>query len=246
VARTILYSLRAASPPKASGPVVTPAAILARAKLGTEGTFSAVYQLSGVQSPLLADNATLTIAQRAPAGAVPSPGRGIGMWSYRLTYTDGSSIEFVVRRGFLDDCSRVRASKWQCTGPARFEGFGCTYGCIDYSNGYMYATAPYLPSTAFNLLGLAVESHDSLHARLERSQYGPLTCVGVVSDETLCLLGNGQVDSLSGPASSATVGFPWTKARLLNEQPTAPMADFTLSGVPKEPYVLPMAWSTTF
>src|ERR1019366_7701985 len=41
VARTILYSLRAAS-----ASTVTPASFLARAKAGIEGTFSAVYKLS--------------------------------------------------------------------------------------------------------------------------------------------------------------------------------------------------------
>jgi hypothetical protein len=226
-------------------PPESPAAIFARAKLGTEGTFSAVYQLSGAQPPLLADNATLTIAQRAPAGIAPAPGRGIGMWSYRLTYTDGSSVEFVVRGGLLEDCTRVREGRWQCSGPARFEGFHCTYGCIDYSNGYMYATMPYLPSRAFNLVGLTVENLDSLRPRSERSRFGPLTCVDVVSDETLCLLRNGLVDSLSGPGSG-DIGFPWTKARLLSHQPAAPIVDFSLSGVPKEPYFLSMAWSTTF
>lgn len=231
---------RSVRPPESS------ATILALAKLGTEGTFSAVYQLSGAEAPLLADNAKLTIAQRAPTGTVPSPSRGIGMWSYRLSYTDGSSVEFVVRGGLLEDCTRVRAGKWQCTGPGRFEGFGCTYGCIDDSIGYILATMVYLPSTAFNLLGRAVESRDSLHPRSERSRFGPLTCVGIVSDETLCLLSDGQVDSLTGPGSSATIGLPWTEARLLSEHANAPMADFTLSGIPKEPYVLSMPWSTTF
>lgn len=167
------------------------------------------------------------------------------MWSYRLTYTDGSGVEFVVRRGLLEDCTRVRAGKWQCTGPGRFEGFHCTYGCIDYSIGYMLATMPYLPNRAFNLLGLAVENLDSLHSRSERSRFGPLTCVDVDSDETLCLLSNGLVDSLTGPGPG-DIGFPWTKARLVSEQSTAPMADFDLSGVPKEPYILLMPWSTTF
>jgi hypothetical protein len=236
---------RTGIPSHAARTLQTPASILARAKLGTEGTFSTVYQLSGAKAPLLADNATLTIAQRAPAGTAPSPGRGIGMWSYRLTYTDGSGVEFVVRRGLLEDCTRVRAGKWQCTGPGRFEGFHCTYGCIDYSIGYMLATMPYLPNRAFNLLGLAVENLDSLHSRSERSRFGPLTCVDVDSDETLCLLSNGLVDSLTGPGPG-DIGFPWTKARLVSEQSTAPMADFDLSGVPKEPYILLMPWSTTF
>ena len=216
-------------------PLLTPASILARAKSGTEGTFSAVYRLSGASSPV-ANNATVTIAQRAPAGTVPSPSRGIGEWSYRLTYKDGSSLEFVVRGGLLYDCTRLRAGKWQCTGPGRFEGFHCTYGCIDVSNGYMFATMLYLPSGAFNLLGLTVENHDSLHPRSEPSRFGPLTCVNVVSDQTLCLLRNGRLYSLSGIAA---MEFAWTTERLLSEQSNAPMADFTLFGIPKEPYVLP-------
>lgn len=219
---------------------MTKTAVLAEAKLGAEGTFSAVYRLSGAGAPLLADNATLTIAQRAPAGSTPSPGRGIGMWSYRLRYSDGSGVEFVVRGGVSDDCTRMRAAKWQCTGPARFEGFHCTYGCIDYSIGYLAATAPYLPSSALNSLDLAVEHHDSFHPRSERSRFGPLTCVDGVSGATLCLLRNGLLDSLSGPASGAIIGYPWTNVRLLSEQPAAPMADFTLAGVPKEPYILPL------
>jgi hypothetical protein len=216
-------------------PLLTPASILALEKAGTEGTFSAVYRLSGAASPM-ANNATVTIAQRAPAGTAPSPSRGIGEWSYRLTYRDGSSLEFVVRGGLLYDCTRLRAGKWQCTGPGRFEGFHCTYGCVDVSNGYMFATMLYLPSVAFNLLGLTVESHDSLHPRLESSQFGPLTCVNVVSEQTLCLLSNGKLYSLSGIAA---MEFAWTTERLLSEQPTAPMADFTLSGLPNEPYTLP-------
>jgi hypothetical protein len=217
--------------------LLTPASILARAKLGTEGTFSAVYRLSGAASPI-ANNATVTIAQRASAGTVPSPSRGIGEWSYRLTYRDGSSIEFVVRGGLLEDCTRLRAGKWQCTGPGRFQGFHCTYGCIDVSNGYMFATMLYLPSVAFNLLGLTVEARDSLHPRSKDSRFGPLTCVRVVSDQTLCLLHNGRLYTITGMVRE--MEFAWTTARLLSEQSTAPLADFTLSGTPKEPYILPL------
>jgi hypothetical protein len=217
-------------------PLLTPASIFARAKLGTEGTFSAVYRLSGAASPI-ANNATVTIAQRAPADMVPSPSRGIGEWSYRLTYRDGSSLEFVVRGGLLEDCTRLRAGKWRCTGPGRFQGFHCTYGCIDVSNGYMFATMLYLPSVAFNLLGLTVEARDSLHPRSKDSSFGPLTCVGVVSDQTLCLLSNGKLYSITGIRE---MEFAWTTARLLSEQSTAPIADFTLSGTPKEPYILPL------
>ncbi len=217
-------------------PLLTPASILARVRAGTEGTFSAVYRLSGAASPI-ANNATVTIAQRAPADTVPSPSRGIGEWSYRLTYRDGSSIEFVVRGGLLEDCTRLRAGKWQCTGPGRFQGFHCTYGCIDVSNGYIFATMPYLPSVAFNLLALTVEAHDSLHPRSKDSRFGPLTCVNVVSNQTLCLVSSGKIYSLS---RMHLTEFPWTTARLLSEQSTVSLADFTLSGAPKEPYVLPL------
>lgn len=222
--------------PRTAPPLLTPASILTRAKLGTEGTFSAVYQLSGAASPV-ADDATVVIAQRAPAGTVPSPSQGIGDWSYRLTYKDGSGIEFVVRGGLLYDCTRLRAGRWQCTGPGRFQGFHCTYGCVDVSNGYMFATMLYLPSGAFNLLGLTVENHDALHPRSEPSKFGPLTCVSVVSNQTLCLLRNGRLYSLSGIAA---MEFAWTTERLVSEQSNAPMADFTLSGVPKEPFILPL------
>ena len=217
-------------------PLLTPASILARVRAGTDGTFSAVYRLSGAASPI-ANNATVTIAQRAPAGTVPSPSRGVGEWSYRLTYRDGSSIEFVVRGGLLEDCTRLRAGKWQCTGPGRFQGFHCTYGCIEVSNGYMFATMLYLPSVAFNLLGLTVEARDSLHPRSKDSRFGPLTCVNVVSNQTLCLLSNGQLYSVTGIRE---MEFAWTTARLLSEQPTAPLADFKLSGTPKQPYILPL------
>jgi hypothetical protein len=36
------------------------------------------------------------------------------------------------------------------------------------------------------------------------------------------------------------LGFEWTKYRLVREQATAPTTDFTLSGVPKEPFMLPL------
>jgi hypothetical protein len=44
-------------------------------------------------------------------------------------------------------------------------------------------------------------------------------------------------------ATSTDVGyiaFLWRRYQLVSEEATAPAADFTLSGVPKEPYILPM------
>jgi hypothetical protein len=102
----------------------------------------------------------------------------------------------------------------------------------------MFATMLYLPSVAFNLLGLTVEARDSLHPRSKDSRFGPLTCVRVVSDQTLCLLHNGRLYTITGMVRE--MEFTWTTARLLSEQSTAPLADFTLSGTPKEPYILPL------
>jgi hypothetical protein len=36
------------------------------------------------------------------------------------------------------------------------------------------------------------------------------------------------------------VAFLWGRYRLLSEQATAPASDFSLPGVPKEPFILPM------
>ena len=97
VARTILYSLRAAS-----DSAVTPASFLARAKAGIEGTFSAVYKLSAPSSSTESD-ATVTVAQRAASGSTSWPGGKPGEWSYRLTYADGSTVEWLVRGNLLVD-----------------------------------------------------------------------------------------------------------------------------------------------
>jgi hypothetical protein len=84
---------------------MTPASFLARAKSGIEGTFSAVYQLSGQLGSSLSSakaDATVTIAQRAPAGTVPSPSRGLDEWSYRLVSAN-TDVEWVVRGSSFED-----------------------------------------------------------------------------------------------------------------------------------------------
>ena len=85
----------------------TPASILALAKLGTEGTFSAVYQLSGGPSNTKNEITTVTVAQRSPAGTSPSFSRGLGEWSYRLATADGTDVEWVVHGSSLEDCMRL-------------------------------------------------------------------------------------------------------------------------------------------
>jgi hypothetical protein len=120
----------------------TPASVLALAKLGTEGTFSAVYQLSGGPSNTKNEIATVTVAQRSPAGTSPSFSRGLGEWSYRLTTADGTDVEWVVHGSSLEDCMARRPSgSWGCTGPS-------PYGEVYGGNGYIIAITPFLPETA--------------------------------------------------------------------------------------------------
>ncbi len=213
----------------------TPATVLALAKLGTEGTFSAVYQLSGGPSNTKNEIATVTVAQRSPAGTSPSFSRGLGQWSYRLTAADGTDVEWVVRGSSLEDCMRWRSSEsLRCTGPANY---GEVYG----GNGYIIATTPFLPETAYDSIASAVQGmlpHHRLVVRTEQSSFGPLTCITVNNgQDTWCLMGDGRLVSFTGVGY---IAFLWSRYRLVSEQATAPTSDFTLSGVPKEPYILPM------
>ena len=212
----------------------TPASVLALAKLGTEGTFSAVYQLSGGPPGTKNGEATLTLAQRAPVGTSPSLGRGLGEWSYRLRISDGPVVEWVVRGGSLEDCmGQGPSGPLRCTGPAHLAGMG--------GNGYTIATTPFLPDTVFDSISYAVESmppHYHLNVRTERSSFGPLTCITVNSgQDTWCLMRDGRLATFTGVGY---VAFLWSRYRLVSEEATAPAAGFTLSGVPKEPYILPM------
>jgi hypothetical protein len=213
----------------------TPASVLALAKLGTEGTFSAVYQLSGGPSNTKNEIATVTVAQRSPAGTSPSFTRGLGEWSYRLTTANSLVVEWVVRGSSLEDCMRWRSSGLlRCTGPASYEE---AYG----SNGYIIATTPFLPETAFDSISYAVQGmppHHRLAVRTEQSSLGPLTCVTVSNgQDTWCLMRDGRLASFTGVGY---IAFLWSRYRLVSEQATAPASDFTLPGVPKEPYILPM------
>jgi hypothetical protein len=213
----------------------TPASVLALAKLGTEGTFSAVYQLSGGPSNTKNEIATVTVAQRSPAGTSPSFSRGLGEWSYRLATADGTDVEWVVHGSSLEDCMRWRSSGLlRCTGPASYDE---AYG----SNGYIIATTPFLPETAFNSISYAVQGmppHHRLAVRTEQSSFGPLTCVTVSNgQDTWCLMRDGRLASFTGVGY---VAFLWGRYRLISEQATAPASDFDLSGIPKEPFILPM------
>ena len=133
----------------------TPASILALAKLGTEGTFSAVYQLSGGPSNTKNEIATVTVAQRSPAGTSPSFSRGLGEWSYRLATADGTDVEWVVHGSSLEDCMRWRSSGLlRCTGPASYDE---AYG----SNGYISASHPVPPGDGVQLDQLRGPRHAS-------------------------------------------------------------------------------------
>jgi len=211
-------------------PSLTPASILARAKSGIEGTFSAVYKLSGPPSSAISA-ATVIVAQRAPAGATPWPGSKPGEWSYRLTYANGSSVEWVVRGNFVGDCWREHTSKWRCSAGDNGDAGGI---------GYEIATIPYLPGTAFQSISIALENmprNKALATRSGQSSFGPLTCLRD-TEGTWCLMGNGHLATFTGVGF---VGYAWTKARLVSERTAAPAADFVLSGIPKAPFLLPPA-----
>ena len=127
------------TPSHLARPVVTPALFLSLARSGIDGTFTAVYKLSAPTSSAESD-ATVTVAQRAASGTTAWPGGKPGEWSYRLTYSDGLSVEWLVRGNLLEDCWRVRKSKWRCSA-GNYPG--------DVSIGYIIATIPYLPGMAF-------------------------------------------------------------------------------------------------
>ncbi len=213
----------------------TRASILALAKLGTEGTFSAVYELSGGPSSSAKNQATLTVAQRSAARTSPSPGRGLGEWSYRLTTPQGMVVEWVVRGSSLEDCMRWRSSgPLRCTGPA-------SYDEVLGGNGYVIATTPFLLDTVFDSISYGIEGKPqghSLEVHTGQSSFGPLTCVTLNGGEdTWCLMRDGRLATFNGVGY---IGFFWSRYRLVREQPTAPASDFILSGVPKEPYILPL------
>jgi hypothetical protein len=212
-------------------PLETPASFLARAKSGIGGTFSAVYQFSS-SIPYPNDYATVTVAQRAPAGTTAWPGGRPGEWSYRLTNPYGLVVKWILRGSAVETCFRWRGSKWSCS-------TGNALG--DVSNGYIIATEPYLLGTAYSFLSSIIDgdpAHGAMAIRTEPSRFGALTCL-VVKDpaETYCLTRAGHFASFfTSLGLNATV---WTKAQLVSEQPTAPASDFTLSGVPKGPFELP-------
>ena len=213
----------------------TPASVLALAKLGTAGTFSAVYKLSGGPPGTTSGEATLTIAQRAPVGTSPSLSPGRGEWSYRLKTADGLIVEWLMRGSSLEDCMGFRSStSLQCTGSPPYAE---THGGI----GYTIATIPFLPDTAFDSINEAAEgtrSHHRLNVRTLQSGFGPLTCVAVDSgQDTWCLRSDGRLATSSGVGF---VAFLRSKHRLVSEQATAPATDFTLAGVPKGPFRLPL------
>jgi hypothetical protein len=80
--------------------------------------------------------------------------------------------------------------------------------------------------------------HHRLAVRTEQSSFGPLTCVTVNNgQDTWCLMRDGRLATFTG---IGYIAFLWSRYRLLSEQATAPASDFALSGVPKEPYILPM------
>lgn len=213
-------------------PAETPASFLARAQAGLEGDYSAVYQFSGPTSST-ENEATVTVAQRAPAGRSAWPGGRPGEWSYRLKGSHGFTIEWLVRGSTVENCWRWRNSRWRCT-----KG---DYPGDAGGNGYTIATEPFLPGTAYSFLSAIIDgasSHGALVIRAEQSRFGSLTCL-VVKDpaETYCLTSGDHFASLF--ISSAMVGTAWTSVRLVSEQLTAPAADFILSGVPTGPFELP-------
>ena len=212
------------TPSHLARPVITPASFLSLARSGIDGTFTAVYKLSAPTSSAESD-ATVTVAQRAASGTTAWPGGKPGEWSYRLTYSDGLSVEWLVRGNLLEDCWRVRKSKWRCSA-GNYPG--------DVSIGYIIATIPYLPGMAFMSLEV-MPPRASLAVHSEPSSFGPLACVRD-DDGTWCLMQDGRLVNWTG---LGFVGYSWTKASLVSEQPTAPATDFTLSGVPRGPWLVP-------
>jgi hypothetical protein len=130
-----------------------------------------------------------------------------------------------VRGNLLEDCWRVRKSKWRCSA-GNYPG--------DVSIGYIIATIPYLPGMAFMSLEV-MPPRASLAVHSEPSSFGPLACVRD-DDGTWCLTQDGRLVNWTG---LGFVGYSWTKASLVSEQPTAPATDFTLSGVPRGPWLVP-------
>jgi len=101
------------------------------------------------------------------------------------------------------------------------------YGCIDYSNGYMFATMR-ISEPGIQPGRLGGRKPRLVAPRSERSRFGPLTCVDVVSDQTLCLLRNGWLT-----VSSVRFGrhrLPLDQARLLSHQPAAPIVTSAFPG----------------
>ena len=216
------------TPSHLARPVVAPALFSSLARSGIEGTFSAVYKLSAPTSSAESD-ATVTVAQRATSGTTAWPGGKPGEWSYRLTYGDGLSVEWLVRGNRVESCWRVRKSKWRCSA-GNYSG--------DVGIGYTIATIPYLPGMAFMSLSIALEAmapHTPPAVRSEPSSFGRLACVHD-PDGTWCLMQDGHLANWTGPGF---VGYPWTTARLVSEQPSAPASDFILSRVPRGPWLLP-------
>src|ERR1035438_6663216 len=91
-----------------------------------------------------------------------------------------------------------------------------------------------LPPETNIAVGNSVEAFERpVHS--EPSSFGPLACVRD-DDGTWCLTQDGRLVNWTG---LGFVGYSWTKASLVSEQPTAPATDFTLSGVPRGPWLVP-------
>lgn len=215
-------------------PLLTPAAILAQARSGIEGTYSATYRLSGQlggPSSSAKTDGEVTVAKRAPAGSTAWPDNKTGEWSYLLTNGNGSTVKWVVKDNSVEDCMREGISSWRCSVGRNDEFVG--------GIGYELATIPFLPGTAFQSIVSALEGtppRGSVSIRSEPSRLGPLTCLVLSHSAEICLLGNGHLASYT---DEDYVGYEWTAVQVVSESPTAPPADFALSGVPKGPFVLP-------
>jgi hypothetical protein len=211
---------------------------LVLATRGVSGSFSEVYQVSGVE-----EGGTVHVAQRAPPGHPPFV-TGAGSWSFQYQNHAGYSSQWVESGETTSDCWRPPgATQWTCSGPGQFR----------YVNGYLMAVSPYVPG---DVLGAINQLKGALTSKLPQIEkivakrtlfastshrFGPLRCLNVAGNTT-CLDRLGVVVSSSG---GKVFGSAVT---LLRYSSSAPKSAFSLkgtlppSGLPfvalHQPYVL--------
>ena len=204
---------------------MTPAEFLALAKSGSDGTFEAIYHVSGGPS----GSGTVVVAQRAAVRSTAWPDRAGSAWSYRFIATNGAGAQWIEQGTTARDCWRkTGATAWTCSGPGSYEA----------SNGFDIATLAFIPGTVLQEIRDVVDDSGLPYGDRQRIRtysmtnrvFGMLSCLHVTGSgvvptgpTTFCLDSRGVLVSVKGTAGGL---LDWPTVKLLSRSTTAPASDF--------------------